>query len=117
MKLNLNPITVAAPTTPNVAIPTDTRSNPTNIGIRVTGVAATYAVVITQDDVYAPGFSAATANWVAPATGQFTGLLSGTTVTGTQTGVITGFCTAVQLQVTAGSATIQAWQTDSTQGG
>jgi hypothetical protein len=116
VKLNLNPIVVASPTTPNVAIPADTRSNPTNIGVRVTATAGTYQVYITLDDVYAAGYTSTAGNWFIPAAGQFTGTLSGTTFTGTSIGNITVLCTAVQLQVTAGTATIQAWQTDSTQG-
>jgi hypothetical protein len=119
MKLNLNPIVVSAVAN-SAPIPTDTRSNPTNIGVNVNSTGAnTYQVQITQDDVYAPGYVASSGNWYTPPTGQFTGTLNGTAA-GFTNGVITGFCTAVRLSVSvyaSGSVSIQCWQTDSTQGG
>ena len=118
MKLTSVPLVVTGAAA-SATIPTDTRTlGPGGVGVSVTNVGGgcTYQVQISMDDPYS---AAGVTNWASPATGQFTGLVSGSTVSaGTYIGQITTFCTAVRLNVTAGSGTtsILVWQADSTQG-
>jgi hypothetical protein len=123
MKLTSAPVVfTSAAASLLVAIPTDSRTlGAGGVGVSVTtvGASTSYQVQITLDDIYAPGYTPATGNWFTPAAGQFTGVISGTTVAaGTYIGQITTYCTAIRLQVTAltTSASILAWQQDSTQG-
>lgn len=117
MKLNLAPVVITTATN-SLPVPTDTRSNPVTIGVNIASVGAnTFQVQYTMDDVFAPGFNPVTANWITPQVGQFTGVLN-SAAAGTFFGTITGFCTAVRLNVTVivTSVTMSVWQSESTQG-
>lgn len=87
--------------------PTGTRVEPVGLlAILSSGASLTYNFEVTGDDVQAPGYSAATGNWIAPQAGW-----SGLTASAVET--LGGYVTAVRLNVTAytsGTVTFQVVQ-------
>lgn len=108
MKLNQNPIVITG-IAASPAIVVDTRSNPVTIGLSIVdGGVSTYVVQYSMDDPFVTG---GITHWfTAPNTPPTTG-----TAAYTFTGVMP---TAIRVNVTTGPATVtlQAWQSESTQG-